>query len=169
MSTEVSNTVDIPVTTSEVEGSGTDKKHLLRDKWDLWVLCYPKDPPKDAKKKGKSMNDTKIYAIPTVEDFWSIHNNIKTPSELVLDRDKTNIIYSLFDVEPKWEDPAHHDGGIWSFTMETELPSKDAPPARISDPKPAESPFDKAWLDTLLSLIGGTLEVSIGGLLYLWL
>ena len=143
MATEL-NEVETPNLNTEVS---TTAKHKLADTWAFWLLC----PPKDAvKKKPKALN-TEIYKISTVEDFWAIFNNIRSPSELAFLEEKTNIIFSLNGVVPIWEDVANINGGTWTFTthnFDVQAP-RQATPYEV----------DKVWETTLLSLIGGVMKV----------
>lgn len=104
-------------------------KHPLQNKWTLWYL------ENDRTKSWEEMLN-EITSFGTVEDFWSIYNYIKQPTEI-----KQHSDYSLFkkDIRPMWEDDANKAGGRWMIS----LPKT----SRRTD-------LDTIWLDVILSLIG---------------
>ncbi|XP_076902491.1 eukaryotic translation initiation factor 4E-1-like [Bidens hawaiensis] len=110
--------------------SGTDvvKQHMLEHSWTFWF-----DNPSAKGKQavwGSSMRP--VYTFATVEEFWSLYNNIHRPSKLANGAD----FYCFKDkIEPKWEDPVCANGGKWTMTF----------------PK---SKSDNSWLYTLLAMIG---------------
>lgn len=59
-------------------------KHPLQNTWTLWYL------ENDRSKSWEDMQN-EITSFDTVEDFWSLYNHIKPPSEIKLGSD-----YSLF-------------------------------------------------------------------------
>ncbi|MED6133544.1 translation initiation factor eIF4E [Stylosanthes scabra] len=73
-----------------------------------------------------------IYTFATVEEFWSIYNNIHHPSKLAVGAD-----FHCFKhkIEPKWEDPICANGGKWTMTF-------------------PRGKSDTSWLYTLLAMIG---------------
>ncbi|XP_030566255.1 eukaryotic translation initiation factor 4E1-like [Drosophila novamexicana] len=103
-------------------------KHPLQNVWTLWYL------ENDRTKSWEDMQN-EITSFDTVEDFWSLYNHIKPPSEIKLGSD-----YSLFkkDIRPMWEDAANNNGGRWVITLNKIL----------------KDDLDKLWLDVLLCLIG---------------
>ena len=105
-------------------------KHPLQNTWTLWYL------ENDRTKTWEDMQN-EITSFDTVEDFWSLYNHIKTPSELKIGCD-----YSLFkkDIRPMWEDTANKQGGRWVITMN----------------KNCKEDLDNIWLDVMLCLIGET-------------
>uniref|UniRef100_A0A2Y9D418 eIF-4F 25 kDa subunit n=1 Tax=Pediculus humanus subsp. corporis TaxID=121224 RepID=A0A2Y9D418_PEDHC len=104
-------------------------KHPLQNTWTLWY--YELD-----KSKSWGDNQREIFSFDTIEDFWSLYNNIKRPSEL-----KVGCDYSLFKkgIKPMWEDSANNQGGRWLISLEKKQ--------RTSD-------LDKYWLETILCMIG---------------
>jgi translation initiation factor 4E len=82
-------------------------KHPLQHSWTLWYL----EPDRS---KSWELNLNKVSTFNTVEDFWSLFNHIKQPSEVKMGSD-----YSLFKegVRPMWEDPANKQGGRWVISL----------------------------------------------------
>ncbi|XP_037934318.1 eukaryotic translation initiation factor 4E1-like isoform X2 [Teleopsis dalmanni] len=103
-------------------------KHPLQNAWTLWYL------ESDRTKSWEDMQN-EITSFETVEDFWSLYNHIKPPSEI-----KSGCDYSLFKkgVRPMWEDVANKQGGRWVINVM----------------KNSKSDLDNLWLDVLLCLIG---------------
>jgi len=86
-------------------------KHPLQHSWCWWY-----DKPQTKKVTQHSWGDQmmQIYTFDTVEDFWSLWNNIKGVQELPM-----GAYYHLFKegIQPKWEDPVHKVGGRWVFQL----------------------------------------------------
>ncbi|XP_050075536.1 eukaryotic translation initiation factor 4E1 [Anopheles maculipalpis] len=106
-------------------------KHPLQHTWTLWYLEADR-----TKSWTDSMNE--VTSFSTVEDFWSLYNHIRGPSEIKVGGD-----YMLFKshIRPMWEDEANKHGGRWTLTIHKHL-------------------SDKYWLDTVLCLIGEAFECS---------
>ncbi|KAH8295708.1 hypothetical protein KR018_005421 [Drosophila ironensis] len=109
-------------------------KHPLQNTWTLWYL------ENDRSKSWEDMQN-EITSFDTVEDFWSLYNHIKPPSEIKVGSD-----YSLFKkgIRPMWEDAANKQGGRWVITLN----------------KSCKSDLDNLWLDVLLCLIGEAFDHS---------
>ncbi|KAK2642659.1 hypothetical protein Ddye_024422 [Dipteronia dyeriana] len=117
---------------SKIPTAVTQQPHPLEHSWTFWF-----DNPSAKSKQaawGSSMRS--IYTFATVEEFWSLYNNINHPSKLVVGADfycfKSNI-------EPKWEDPVCANGGKWTVITQ-------------------RGKSDTYWLYTLLALIGEQFE-----------
>ncbi|XP_050095355.1 eukaryotic translation initiation factor 4E1 isoform X1 [Anopheles aquasalis] len=106
-------------------------KHPLQHTWTLWYLELDR-----SKTWAESMN--KVTNFSTVEDFWSLYNHIRGPSEIKVGGD-----YMLFKshIRPMWEDEANNRGGRWTLNSGKHF-------------------SDKYWLDTILCLIGEAFEYS---------
>ncbi|BGP13488.1 eukaryotic translation initiation factor 4E [Rhodosporidiobolus nylandii] len=111
-------------------------KHPLYAPWTLWFDSASKQD------KAKSWDEalTKVVAFESVEDFWSLYNNIVPPSLLA-----ANSNYYLFKegIKPAWEDAANAQGGKWSVQL---------PRGKYTDQ------IDQQWLYTMLAAIGETFE-----------
>jgi len=109
-------------------------KHPLQHTWTLWY----KDT--DQSKSWKE-NLNEIESFDTVEDFWSLYNHIKPPSEINIGSD-----YSLFKkgIWPMWEDEGNKRGGAWLIQLK----------------QSKQLDADSIWLDVLLCLIGEAFEDS---------
>ncbi|KAH8302779.1 hypothetical protein KR044_010739 [Drosophila immigrans] len=109
-------------------------KHPLQNTWTLWYLEH------DRSKSWEDMQN-EITSFDTVEDFWSLYNHIKPPSEI-----KQGSDYSLFKkgIRPMWEDAANKQGGRWVITLN----------------KSSKNDLDNLWLDVLLCLIGEAFDHS---------
>lgn len=70
-----------------------------------------------------------------------MYNNTYSIGEVI-----SNTDYLIFKkgIRPEWEDPANKDGGKWVVTMPIE--------------DDIEEECEKAWLNLLLTMIGGTLS-----------
>ncbi|CAN0853700.1 Eukaryotic translation initiation factor 4E-1 [Linum grandiflorum] len=106
--------------------------HPLEHRWTFWF-----DNPSAKSKQttwGSSMRS--IFTFGTVEEFWSVYNNIHHPSKLAVGAD-----FHCFKhkIEPKWEDPVCANGGKWTVTF-------------------SKGKSDTAWLYTLLAMIGEQFE-----------
>lgn len=109
-------------------------KHPLQNTWTLWYL------ESDRTKVWEDLQN-EITSFDTVEDFWSLYNHIKPPSEIKIGSD-----YSLFKkgIRPMWEDAANKQGGRWVISL-ARTPKAD---------------LDNLWLDVLLCLIGEAFDHS---------
>lgn len=123
-------------TSNEQEEVRTEQlfKHPLQNAWSLWFF-------EGDRTKTWEENLNEITSFETVEDFWSLYNHIKPPSEINIGND-----YSLFKqgIKPMWEDPKNQSGGGWSFTCS----------------KSFKGDLDNLWLDVLLCLIGEAFDHS---------
>lgn len=99
-------------------------KHPLNEQWTMWYL------KQDQKKKWEEMLD-RVHSFDMVEDFWSIYNHIRAPSELNQGDD-----YSMFknNIRPMWEDAANKNGGRWLLNVDKQY---------------RRSKLDDFWLDTV--------------------
>uniref|UniRef100_A0A6M2EFR0 Eukaryotic translation initiation factor 4E-1 n=1 Tax=Populus davidiana TaxID=266767 RepID=A0A6M2EFR0_9ROSI len=102
--------------------------HPLEHQWTFWF-----DNP-SAKSKQASWGSSlrSIFTFSTIEEFWSVYNNIHHPSKLAVGAD----FHCFKDkIEPKWEDPICANGGKWNVTL-------------------SKGKSDTFWLNTLLAMIG---------------
>ncbi|XP_039952467.1 eukaryotic translation initiation factor 4E1-like [Bactrocera tryoni] len=135
-STPASGRPDAKEETKEQEEVRTEHlfKHPLQNTWTLWYL------ENDRSKSWEDMQN-EITSFDTVEDFWSLYNHIKPPSDIKLGSD-----YSLFKkgIRPMWEDAGNKQVGRWVITLN----------------KTSKADLDNLWLDVLLCLIGEAFENS---------
>uniref|UniRef100_A0A2N9I637 Eukaryotic translation initiation factor 4E-1 n=1 Tax=Fagus sylvatica TaxID=28930 RepID=A0A2N9I637_FAGSY len=113
---------------SKGSSTTTAVTHPLENSWTFWF-----DNPSAKSKQaawGSSMRP--IYTYSSVEEFWSVYNNIHHPGKLAVGAD-----FYCFknDIEPKWEDPICANGGKWTATFQ-------------------RGKSDTSWLYTLLAMIG---------------
>ncbi|KAL3507441.1 hypothetical protein ACH5RR_032823 [Cinchona calisaya] len=103
-------------------------KHPLEHSWTFWF----DNPSARSKESPWGTSISSIYTFSTVEDFWSIYNNIHHPSKLAFGAD-----FHCFKnkIEPKWEDPVCANGGKWTMNF-------------------SRGKSDTSWLYTLLAMIG---------------
>ncbi|CAI9087893.1 OLC1v1022083C1 [Oldenlandia corymbosa var. corymbosa] len=103
-------------------------KHPLEHSWTFWF----DNPSAKNKQAAWGSSIRPIYTFSTVEDFWSIYNNIHHPSKLAVGAD-----FHCFKnkIEPKWEDPVCANGGKWTVNF-------------------PRGKSDTSWLYTLLAMIG---------------
>ncbi|KAH7961131.1 eukaryotic translation initiation factor 4E-1A [Rhipicephalus sanguineus] len=104
-------------------------KHPLQNRWSLWFY-------KNDKNRSWEENLLEITSFDTVEDFWTLYNNIELASKLPIGCD-----YSLFKygIKPMWEDHRNRQGGRWLFNLSKSQRTTD---------------LDYYWLEILLCLIG---------------
>ncbi|GAB4827104.1 translation initiation factor eIF4E [Ancistrocladus abbreviatus] len=102
--------------------------HPLESAWTFWF----DNPSAKSKQAAWGSSLRSIYTFSTVEEFWSLYNNIHHPSKLPVQAD-----FHCFKhkIEPKWEDPVCANGGKWTVTF-------------------ARGKSDTFWLYTLLAMIG---------------
>lgn len=118
-------------------------QHPLQTPWTLWYDHQPavdRTQTRDKKAKVEQWvsNLRQIFTFTTVEEFWSVINNIQGPGFLEPSSD-----YHLFreGIKPEWEDPANLKGGKWIATLKKSVPKQ---------------LLDQYWLFTALALIGET-------------
>lgn len=140
---ESAETPESPTTTAIIEHPEKPliaKKTPLQRSWTMWYDA----PSKNNKKADQTtyhQNIKQIVSFRTVEDFWSLFNNLMPPSNL---KDKCN--YHMFKegIMPAWEDPQNAHGGKWVVEL-----------------KPTEkAELDTVWLFTLLAMIGENFEAA---------
>ncbi|KAJ0669207.1 putative translation Initiation factor eIF-4e, eukaryotic translation initiation factor 4E (eIF-4E) [Helianthus annuus] len=103
-------------------------QHPLEHSWTFWF----DNPSAKAKQASWGSSMRPIYTFSTVEEFWSLYNNIHRPSKLASGAD----FYCFKNkIEPKWEDPVCANGGKWTMTF-------------------SKAKSDMCWLYTLLAMIG---------------
>ncbi|ONK58411.1 uncharacterized protein A4U43_C09F12170 [Asparagus officinalis] len=102
--------------------------HPLENSWTFWF----DNPSAKSKQAAWGSSIRPVYTFHTVEDFWSLYNNIHHPSKLVVGAD----FYCFkHKIEPKWEDPVCANGGKWTINC-------------------GRGKSDTLWLYTLLAMIG---------------
>lgn len=110
-------------------------KHPLQNSWTLWYYDH---------EKGKTWEacQHQITTFDTVEDFWSLYNHIKLPTEI-----KNGNDYSLFknNIRPMWEDEQNKNGGRWIINLQKFF---------------RHGELDKLWLEVILCLIGEAFDYS---------
>eukprot|EP00967_Tisochrysis_lutea_P097767 scaffold143748_cov19-Tisochrysis_lutea.AAC.1 len=87
-----------------------DQKHPLENSWTLWF-----DNPQQKQTTSKFGQTLRpVFTFSTVEEFWCLYNNIKTPGQL-----QPSATFYLFKegIEPKWEDPRNFNGGSWTANV----------------------------------------------------
>jgi len=143
-----SSTPSSPSSSSGGEAAQTDttgaeksviKKTLLQRSWTMWY-----DAPMKNKKADQAtyhQNIKQIVSFRTVEDFWSLFNNLMPASNL---KEKCN--YHMFKegIMPAWEDPQNAHGGKWVIELKTT----------------EKQELDTIWLYTLLAMIGENFEAA---------
>lgn len=110
--------------------SPPEKFDELSTKWCLWVMSQHGKMNKD----HWQANQTKVWEVSTVQDFWRMQNNIHTPSKI------SSSDYSLFreGITPAWEDKTCQRGGRWVAKSEK------------------TKGIDESWVNVLLAMIGET-------------
>ncbi|KAG7598653.1 Translation Initiation factor eIF- 4e-like [Arabidopsis suecica] len=105
------------------------KSHCFQNSWTFWF-----DNPSSKSNQvtwGSSLRS--LYTFATIEEFWSLYNNIHPPTKWVPGAD----LYCFkHKIEPKWEDPICANGGKWTMFF------------------PKAATLESNWLNTLLALVG---------------
>jgi len=111
-------------------------KHPLQDSWTWWF----DNPKKKSTQSSWFANLKKIYSFGTVEDFWSLWNNIKGAHELAPGSD-----YHVFKegVQPMWEDKRNRSGGKWVLLLKNQF---------------RKTQLNQYWLSALLACIGASFD-----------
>lgn len=107
--------------------------HPLEDTWTLWFQKQNESGSTNALAWLEGLKE--VMSFGTVEEFWQMYNNIKTPTDLP---PQTDFCVFKEGIEPKWEDPEHKVGGYFTLNLqgtESEI-------------------FNKMWLHSLLACIG---------------
>ncbi|XP_008775281.1 eukaryotic translation initiation factor 4E-1-like [Phoenix dactylifera] len=104
------------------------RPHPLEHSWTFWF----DNPSAKSKQAAWGSSIRPVHTFATVEDFWSLYNNIRQPSKLVVGADFHCFKYKI---EPKWEDPVCANGGKWTISC-------------------SRGKSDTFWLHTLLAMIG---------------
>lgn len=112
-------------------------RHQLKHTWTLYYdaqLFGGKRPPQA--QWGDNIKE--VYTFNTVEDFWRMHNNLASPSQI-----QSGCTFSLFKkgIQPKWEDPKNAKGGKWTIMVNK-----------------GKGQIDQLWLWIMLACIGEVLE-----------
>ncbi|PKA54509.1 Eukaryotic translation initiation factor 4E-1 [Apostasia shenzhenica] len=114
--------------TANEGGLAAIQPHPLEHSWTFWF----DNPSAKSRQATWGSSIRPIYTFSTVEDFWSLYNNIHHPSNLLVGAD----FYCFkHKIEPKWEDPVCANGGKWTISC-------------------ARGKSDTFWLYTLLAMIG---------------
>jgi len=111
-------------------------KHPLNDEWTLWY----DNPTQRMSKESWGEQLKEIYTFASVEDFWSLWNNIKGAEDL-----KIGSNYHLFKkgIAPKWEDPENSRGGKWVIMVKSSQRG---------------TKLNSLWLNSVLAVIGSSLD-----------
>lgn len=132
--------------------------HPFSSSWTLWYV-KPKNP--QVKEDWKDLL-TEVVSFSSVEEFWGAYNNLPKVSELPFSSD-----YALFktNIRPEWEDKQNSEGGKIVFSTKDSGPSPSAIAAAAAGAggAAANTPLtriDEIWLNILLGLVGGTLDVT---------
>ncbi|KAF8018910.1 hypothetical protein BT93_H3720 [Corymbia citriodora subsp. variegata] len=112
----------------ENEGVAGSRPHPLGHSWTFWF----DSPTAKSSQADWGSSIRPIYTFATVEEFWSVYNNLHQPSKLVVGAD---LHCFKNKVEPKWEDPVCANGGKWTATF-------------------SRGKSDTSWLYTLLAMVG---------------
>ncbi|XP_043701377.1 eukaryotic translation initiation factor 4E-1-like [Telopea speciosissima] len=106
----------------------TPQPHPLENSWTFWF----DNPSSKSKQASWGASIRPIHTFATVEEFWSLYNNILHPSKFGVGADFYCFKYKI---EPKWEDPVCANGGRWTINF-------------------PRGKSDTSWLYTLLAMIG---------------
>ncbi|XP_030462078.2 eukaryotic translation initiation factor 4E-2-like [Syzygium oleosum] len=110
------------------EGAVASRPHPLEHSWTFWF----DSPGTKSSQAAWGSSIRPVYTFSTIEEFWSVYNNLHQPSKLVVGAD---LHCFKNKVEPKWEDPVCANGGKWTVTF-------------------SRGRSDTSWLYTLLAMVG---------------
>ena len=105
--------------------------HPLEYEWTFWCTRTNVKQVRSAEMWNQKVAN--IYTARSIEEFWSVFNNLKNPSQLPVRGD-----YFFFKkgINPAWEDPINAKGGAWQVTI----------------PNPLNA--DDLWGELLMALVG---------------
>eukprot|EP01028_Stygiella_incarcerata_P013376 TRINITY_DN82219_c0_g1_i1.p1 TRINITY_DN82219_c0_g1~~TRINITY_DN82219_c0_g1_i1.p1 ORF type:complete len:201 (-),score=56.80 TRINITY_DN82219_c0_g1_i1:141-743(-) len=107
------------------------RRHPLQYEWTFWF--HSRQFGDDYEETLKSGGD-----FATVEDFWSIFNHVKKPSDL--DKGSNYYIFKK-GIRPVWEDDVNRKGGRWLILFPESYHR-----------------LDEAWEELVLAVIGNTMK-----------
>jgi len=111
----------------------------LDSKWSFYYLRNDRGLPDNS-----NWNDRLEYiaTFETIGEFWATYQHIKLPSYLPQGCD-----YMVFrdGIKPEWKDEMNVDGGRWLMEIDRQYRNEQ---------------LNSKWLETLLAIIGETLEVK---------
>ncbi|KAK9711013.1 hypothetical protein K7432_008097 [Basidiobolus ranarum] len=58
-----------------------------------------------------------LYTVSTVQEFWSVYNNLFTPDKL---QNRNSLHFMKKGIKPIWEDPKNEYGGSYCFRVKKE-------------------------------------------------
>lgn len=121
------------------------RTHPLQNEWTLWYdqRALPNQRARGEKELYES-NLHEIGTCSTVEDFWRYYNHIVPPTRMIVN---SNYHFFKRGIKPMWEDAANANGGKWILQIKTGSAG-------------GREILDKYWENTLLALIGETLDVE---------
>jgi len=114
----------------------------LQFRWALWYSA-PKDP--DQEKKWEKERAKKIVEFETIQEFWSIFNNLCAPSKL---QEGADMQLFRAGVQPQWEDAFNAKGGAWTLRLRASSEDNDYHARKL----------DSVWYNTVLTVIGDNFD-----------
>jgi len=112
-------------------------QHHLKTSWTFWYSAGNKN-------LSWEQNQVKISTVSTIEQFWLVVNQLKSPSSIPVGH-----TYSVFraGVAPDWEDMSNMEGGRWMVSC-PKVERKDG--------------LDTKWLEILFMIVGENVKDSSG-------
>ncbi|PVU86754.1 hypothetical protein BB560_006607 [Smittium megazygosporum] len=125
------------LTTAFTDGENFDSFHPLVDEWTVWY----DSPSKKVTEQNWMANIKKAADFQTLEDFWSVLNNIPGVNQIPVGAN-----YHVFKngIKPMWEDPANTKGGRLSVTFN----------------KSAGDTIQNLWFRALAVIVGSDLSIE---------
>ncbi|KAK6154880.1 hypothetical protein DH2020_009128 [Rehmannia glutinosa] len=120
----ISATGDLEAAEGEIHGGDSDSavaaakpmappppRHPLENAWTFWF----DNPSAKSKQAAWGSSIRPVYTFSSIEDFWSLYNNVHHPSKLAVGAD-----FHCFKnkIEPKWEDPVCANGELLAMIGE---------------------------------------------------
>jgi translation initiation factor 4E len=112
-------------------------EHLLETPWTLYVTKQRTTQGHEKHVKEWEDRLTTIHTFSSIEAFWSVQNNLRSPSEMA--HESGDFYVFRENILPEWEDAMNAGGGRWIIMSDA-------------------SRVENEWVSLLLSLIGNLYE-----------
>ncbi|CAF1030335.1 unnamed protein product [Adineta steineri] len=102
----------VPQTAAKIRHTLSLNKEKIAPLATEWTFWLDNQKSKFTTKEDYEAGLKKIFCVQTVQEFWSVFNNIPTPSRL-----PNRVSYHLMrkNRKPLWEDQENENGGIFTY------------------------------------------------------
>ena len=112
-------------------------EHPLDSNWTLYVTKERTSNQFETETKDWENRILKIFKFESVEMFWKVINNLKTPNEML--DSKADVYLFKENILPEWEDSENVGGGVLSILAD-------------------RGKVDDVWLKTILNIVGNNFD-----------